>query len=49
MILIIVIITNQYQLEVPLKIITNTMKAEEIKNKKNIGKAISLHDYATFS
>ena len=30
-----IIITNQYWLEVPLKIIMNTFKPEEIKNKKN--------------
>ena len=30
-----VIIINQYQLEIPFKKIVNIMKAEEIKDKKN--------------
>ena len=42
-----IIITNQYLSKVLLKIITNTMKAEEIKTK-NISKAIFLRDYAIF-
>ena len=34
---------NQYQLEVPLKEIINTMKAEEIKNKNKL----SIKQYLT--
>ena len=36
-------------LEVPLKIVINNMKAEKIKDKKIISKAISLHNYAILS
>ena len=42
------IITNQYKPEVLLKTIINIMKAEEIKTKKTISKAISVQDYSIF-